>query len=800
MKHRLLVFLSAFISTMIIYAQQPQRCGQEDHMSKYKSLQPGLLEDIERTLAPGMAEHRFSANRFLTGNTIYIPVHVIIVHKPADSIGFGSNLSEARILSQLAALNEDYARMNADTINTPSEFSVGNPSVQFCLARIDPDGNPTNGITRYPSTANFDEEEFTIKAETGWPRADYMNVWVAEIEDLGYAYIPSLNALPNSTLDGVVVNTIAFGGPGTGTQEPYDLGRTATHEVGHYLGLQHIWRGSGCTNDDGFSDTPVQDDENFGCPSHPSPSCSNTGDMFMNYMDYTDDACMNAFSAMQASHMRNILLGIRSSLMLSGELQCNTATLSVNIDSIGQPACFGETGGYLGATALGGIGPYVYTLRTESNSSGQFNSIPGGDYLLTVKDAIGDSVAVMITIPQPLPIAVDSIDLIQPACFGETGSATFYASGGTPFNNQTYILSIEDSFYPQLIADSLNAGTYTAVISDSLGCAAYYDFTLMEGNLINIDLITISGIRCYGDSTGAIFISASGGFGDLTTEVNGNPVNGAVVSDLTAGKYIFTATDALGCSAADSINLMQPTQLQADATATDIACFGDKTGTILFTANGGRPPYFYSADGQNFSINPLITGLGANSYNVVVLDSDQCRWQDTLMVNGPEELLINNIDISYDEETEKYTAVIHVAGGNPPYTIYIDSISNVLEDSIFIAENAGNFTVFVEDQSGCEVSKPILFSSVADTELNYFTVGPNPVNDYLTIHYSGHDNEEADLTIYDISGKLIWQQDKILFTKEKNTHNFFVKNIPDSIFIFKIVMKFKSKHILMLKE
>ncbi len=384
MNYKALIALIIVIVNLPLSAQH-HRCGQEEHMAKMESLQPGLLEDIQRTFAPGMAENRFSQRGLFSANTMYIPVHVIIVHKPAHGVGQGTNLSKARILSQIEVLNKDYSRTNADTINTPIEFSTGNASIQFCMASIDPDGNPTDGITRYPSTANFDDEEFAIKGETGWPREYYLNIWVAEIEDLGYAYIPSLNGLPNSTLDGVVVNTIAFGGPGFGAEDPYDLGRTATHEVGHFLGLQHVWRSNGCNSDDGFSDTPLQDDENYGCPVHPSPSCSNNGDMFMNYMDYTDDACMNLFTTGQKNRMQALFAGGGSRAALASSPGCQPPGGG---GSCGTPSGLSatnvtQTSATLNWGSVSGATSYNLQWRISGGSWNTVNGISATSYSLT---------------------------------------------------------------------------------------------------------------------------------------------------------------------------------------------------------------------------------------------------------------------------------------------------------------------------------------------------------------------------------------------------------------------------------
>lgn len=254
-----------------------------------------------------------------------IPVHIIIVHRNNDPIGNSNNISTDRIHSQIAALNRDFLRKNTDAAKTPPIFQVSNSQIQFCLASVDPAGKPTTGITRYATNQNFDNNELSIKRKTGWDPGRYLNIWVAhDIDALGYAYLPTPLSLPHPDEDGVVVLTEVFGGPNSGATAPFNLGRTLTHEVGHYLGLDHIW-GDGCRVDDGISDTPNQAEENYDCPTHPSPSCNNQGDMFMNYMDYTDDVCMNAFTSGQVAYMRTILATSRAQLVQPGRTNCPTS-------------------------------------------------------------------------------------------------------------------------------------------------------------------------------------------------------------------------------------------------------------------------------------------------------------------------------------------------------------------------------------------------------------------------------------------------------------------------------------------
>jgi hypothetical protein len=263
-----------------------------------------------------------------------IPVVVHVVYKTGQE-----NISDAVIRSQLDILNQDFRRQNTDRNNTPSVFPANDAKIQFYLACTDPNGNPTNGITRTQTTKNsfsmpsavttsstcLSGIRFTgideVKSDnhggkSSWNSNQYLNIWVCNFADgLGFATLPFMQS-DRPQYDGIVIDYRCFGNTGTtyGTIDgvnynSYNLGRTATHEIGHWLNLYHIWGDDDfcadkCSGTDYVSDTPNQRNSTFGCPTTIT-SCENgINAMTMNYMDYTDDACMNAFTTGQKNRMR----------------------------------------------------------------------------------------------------------------------------------------------------------------------------------------------------------------------------------------------------------------------------------------------------------------------------------------------------------------------------------------------------------------------------------------------------------------------------------------------------------------
>lgn len=249
-----------------------------------------------------------------------IPVVVHVIYKNPTE-----NISTAQIMTQLDVLNADYRMLNPDFSQTPSQFQTfgADMSIQFCLATEDPNGNPTSGITRTSTTnQNFSQANDPKSTATGgkdnWDPTRYLNLWVCDLSGtlLGYATFPA-NLASNPQKDGVVIDYEYLGTTGTATP-PFNLGRTGTHEVGHWLNLRHVWGDANC-GDDFVNDTPTQQGPNGGCPAFPTVTCGNgpNGDMFMNYMDYTDDACMFMFTTGQKNRVDAALASTRNQLATS---------------------------------------------------------------------------------------------------------------------------------------------------------------------------------------------------------------------------------------------------------------------------------------------------------------------------------------------------------------------------------------------------------------------------------------------------------------------------------------------------
>ena len=298
---------------------------------------------------------------------ISIPVVIHVIHN-GEEIGIGSNISEDQINSQIDVLNQDFRRLNNEIQNTSPSFKgfSADTSIEFCLAKRDPDGNPTNGIKRFEIQTILNEliseglpddlqclnvlTMELLKVYTIWDRNSYLNIWVSdslweksnelpgcdiEGSTLGYAQFPGTGGplsgpdpsnIDPAFTDGIWVLNSAFGTIGPNLLNQFNLGKTATHEVGHWLNLKHIWgeekdNEDVCLKDDEVIDTPKQAISTAGCPNslYIGDDCSEDfpGIMYNNFMDYSDDSCLSMFSYGQSVRMDATLNTIRSLLLNS---------------------------------------------------------------------------------------------------------------------------------------------------------------------------------------------------------------------------------------------------------------------------------------------------------------------------------------------------------------------------------------------------------------------------------------------------------------------------------------------------
>ncbi|MDF2191800.1 M43 family zinc metalloprotease [Paraflavitalea sp. CAU 1676] len=316
MKHFVLACLLLY-TTCCAYAQRS--CASFEYQQQKIQSDPLLAQRLAKALTPRHEDIMLNGADAPPPVIIRIPVVVhILYNKPAN------NITDVQIRSQIDVLNKDYRKLNSDSVFIPAYFKhlAADCRIGFELAKLDPSGKATTGIVRKSTSAQTfgldDRIKFTARGGSdAWDADSYLNLWVGDLSGGLQGYASVLGC--DKSVDGVAIAASAFGTTGTATA-PYNKGRTATHEIGHWLGLRHIW-GDALCGDDQVDDTPPQRSPSRSCPKGVVISCGSGpyGDMYNNFMDFTDDACLNLFTTGQRNKMRELFLpgGVRYSLLSS---------------------------------------------------------------------------------------------------------------------------------------------------------------------------------------------------------------------------------------------------------------------------------------------------------------------------------------------------------------------------------------------------------------------------------------------------------------------------------------------------
>ncbi|MGG8498127.1 GEVED domain-containing protein [Tenacibaculum sp. TC6] len=389
MKQKITLALLCLLMGSAAFSQKKSKtikrdCYTVEDLQHRKSQDPGLeqrmaqIEEFTQKRVKVMESRQSRIN----GNIITIPVVVHVLYTNSTN-----NISDAQILSQIDVLNKDFRRTNTDRTNKWAQ--AADTEIEFAMATVDPSGNATTAITRKQVSSvdwgtKYKAYNAMKSSSSGgvdaWDTSQYLNMWIVpkmtntspqgDRTILGYAQFPGGAA----STDGLVMIHDAFGS--TGTLNPsFNLGRTTTHEIGHFFNLRHIWGDGGCGVDDFVSDTPESDAANYGCASG-HVSCGSE-DMIQNYMDYSDDACMNLFTLGQKNRMRAVLEagGSRRALALSDKagapVVCNaTVPTGVSVSGVTSSGASVSWGSVSGAT-------YDVRYKATSSSSWTTSAVSG---------------------------------------------------------------------------------------------------------------------------------------------------------------------------------------------------------------------------------------------------------------------------------------------------------------------------------------------------------------------------------------------------------------------------------------
>jgi hypothetical protein len=587
---------------------RPEKCGFNFVMqnAKAKGYNEGEFEKALKKLI----EQKQNART----NAIYtVPVVFHIVHR-GEAIGTYPNISATQVAAQISQLNKDFANLAGSTYPVASDAGI-----RFCAAVVDPAGHPLaepgiqriNGVdSSWANTSSMSLSTVmnyfnnTIKPKSIWDPYSFINVWTADISFsglLGYATFPSLSTLPGLTSDetdataGTVIEASSVGStltPGPGFAAPYNLGRTLTHELGHFFGLRHIWGDATCGNDY-CNDTPPQNDETSGCPAPGTLNgCTpSMAKMFENFMDYTNDACMNTYTADQTTRVQAVMVNSPRRMEVANSKACQSR--------VGNTVQFNGLKTFQTETGSVGTCPLTKTVavsiaasvQATGNATLTFTHLGtasnGADYTISpssVSFTNGDNTDKIITITIIDDKAAEAAETIA---IGYTISGTGIQVGP---DKQIFIISITDDDFERRIN---NASPITLFSQD-----------------FNSGVATPAGWTIQNGFTNGWAISANGSAGTTgnALHITQNPVTKPNTYDETSTSQAYAVTPLIDATGLTNIGVSFKWRCGGEAdfdegylgyiTETDpgtvnlfSTTFVENTGTAV-TFNGGLPALF----------------------------------------------------------------------------------------------------------------------------------------------------------------------------------------------------------------
>ena len=613
---------------------------------------------------------RSSSKTAATVITIPVVVHVIYDGQP---IGTAPNITDAQVQSQINVLNQDYSKLLGSPGYNTNPVGA-NTEIQFVLAKQDPNGNPTNGIDRVslcqPSWSEVDIDAI-VKPATIWDSSQYMNMWSINFSDstlLGYAQFPDASGLAGldasggaANTDGVVSNYNVFGSitydDGTFILDAtYNKGRTMTHEVGHWLGLRHIWGdGNGtppdlttspptpavldCSATDYCADTPQAGYEHYSCGTF--DTCPSTGnDMPENYMDYTDDACMNIFTQNQKDRIRTIIdnAARRKSLKTSNKgtaiaLVANDAEVKLEASCPTAAICGAVSNQTTQKITIYNRGTSNLTSATINyNINGGTNSIYNWTGNLAINKQASFDITIISAANGTINISVASANEgIDQRPTNNSDSGSFFIPVTSNYNFTTYVFRLQKDLYAS--ETDWNIKDASGKIIYSGGCASCSGGVYKDASGTNLPaLLTKTWIlasnQCYtftiNDSEGdGICCGTSGdGYYDIKT-YNGAIVVASGKSFTSSESKMFATNNTLGTSAFETSSdiYLYPNPTTGTLNIKVLASFGLPNSFTISNSLGQMVSRKEVASANDLTVN--TSALSNGIYFVTLVKDDQ---------------------------------------------------------------------------------------------------------------------------------------------------------------------------------
>ena len=761
------------------------------------------------------------------GGVVVIPVAFHVIYKTG-----AQNISDVQINAQIKQLNDDYRRVNSDRGNTPAPFQgiSADMEIQFCLATRDPNGIATTGITRTTTTTtSFTDVTFdNVKPSTVWDSNKYLNLWSCNFSGglLGYAQFPG----GNQTTDGVALMFTTVGSIDVpGTSASYGFGKTATHEVGHWLNLYHIWGDDdpSCEGTDQVWDTPNQTSSSSGCPTFPkTDACSalSPGIMFMNYMDYTTDICLNMFTYGQKNRMIATLSNTRASIAGSNGCTPLTADYSINTTIGTQTTCASSVLSYdistmafnryatditLTATNVPTNCSVSFVSSTLTPGSGTsinltIGALSAGFYNFWVKSASGAANSDSIALTFVVAAAPNAPTLVYPANAAIGQSVTPRFSWGIVPDATAYDFQLSTAAnFSNIIQTSPNLTCTYAIVptSSPLSNTTTYYWRVLASNGCSTSAYTSGNfttgtITCVNINSVNVpkTISASGT--PLVTSTVTFPHSGTI-TDVNVTNITGTHTYL-----SDLIfRLRSPTN--TEVTLLYNPCDAEQNFNIGFDDQSANPPFTYSCpplDGQLYQTeSPLTAFNGANANGTWTLGirdtatgdgGTLAAWGLRVCVNNiviPVEMvdfkakpLQKTIQLNWQTATERNNAGFEIQRSTDPLSNFTkigfvkgQGDASKLVDYQYIDENVRLGITYYYRLRQIDFDEKEMFSKVEAANLDKegvwdIALEPNPTDATVNVEVLGKINQSINLDLYSIDGKLVLTK-KIMAENTKTT-------------------------------
>ncbi len=470
----------------------------------------------------------------------------------------------------------------------------------------------------------------------------------------------------------------------------------------------------------------------------------------------------------------------------------SSGPLAIANVTISTPSCSPGGDGSINVVASGGTQPIIYKIGTDSNSTGNFMNYLPGTYTIRVRDSLNTIIDSTVTLGPASPPIIDTNNFFvsNVTCNGlSDGSILAIANGGTtPYSYQ--LIPGPTNATGQF--QSLSAGNYTIIVTDSKNCSDTIMTTVTQPPAVNLVIDSAINLSCFGSMNGAIYTTATGpgGFSYTINPFGGTQFAPGDYTGLAVGNYTITVTDLNGCSASVSQVLTQPqnTIITTISNITNVSCFGGNDGSFTATATGGALPYSYvQMPMVGTQASPgSFTNLTANNYSVTTTDANGCSNATVVTVTQPPQLVLN---ISSTQAATSNTATDGsitslASGGVAAYNYSITPNSGTQAPAgTFTGLGTGNYTITVTDANNCTTTSnanvgfwPV---GVNDIEKHNIKLYPNPVSDVLKLE---SDVEIQSLSVLDITGKVI-----TTFNKPSNMVS--LKEIPNGIYIIRVNLK-----------